>query len=277
MIQKFEFLYDDDGTFTDYSLDANEYGRDEINIPSFVASEDRILVGLYKPFDRMYFEMKTPISGITLTAKQYISGSFSAPEFFYDESKGFSRSGYLRWPRSENWQESTINGISAYWVELTSDIDWASAVDIQGASLVFSTDQDLVAHYHGIDCFLGSSRTSFILNHEEALKEIVQMIRNRGQVKQGNDDTLKHITRFDFFRIDEEVRQASKYKTLEFIFRGISNDPDGIFQLLANKFERKFSDAFETLILTLDEDDDGVIDAKEDDSLRIRTGDFIRV
>lgn len=264
--------FDDNGTISDLSQDLEDFGRDPVPI-AYVAAEDKLYVGYYKPFKRFFVEFNVANSSeLGISVKQYINGSFTEVES-RDETKGFTRSGYLRFNNSDDWALSDIDGTSAYWVRIDLDSDVGLGFSIQGLNEIFSTDDDLREEYAEIKDFLPDGEDSFILKHQSSKKKIIQMIRNAGQ-KKARNRSLAHINAFDFHFPDAELREASKFLTLHKIFKNIHDTQEGLYAGLARDFKNEFESAYESLFLAIDYDDDGKVDNSERE--RINTVQFIR-
>lgn len=264
MKKRFTILHDDNGNIRDLSHDLADFGRDSVLL-DYVAAEDAFYIGLYKPFDLLYFEMAIADDAQASMDVKYFNGSsFVSVGEFIDDSKGLIRSGFVEWEKPSDWDVETINGQELYWIRLDFSIDLNPLTELQGIGIVWSTDQDLKEEYYEIlDC-LPAGASSFILKHQASKKQIVQDIRNQGKRKQGKKGSISHITEFDFLKPEEELRQASKFLTLSKIFFNIHDDTDGIYTSLAKDYKEKFEGSFENLLLTLDFDDDGIVDNNEE-------------
>jgi len=257
-------LHGSNGTFIDHSIDARDYLRDDFTI-NYVAATDKIYIGLYKKFNSMYVEISTPsISAITIKTNSNILTTS-------DDTKSFSRSGFIQWDKPTNWAVETINGISAYWLELTSDLDIAPV--FSGINIVFSDDNDLMQESRGISRDLAKGDTSFIAYHVSARNEIIQTLRNGGNTK-FVDNLIKNITKWDILDIGE-IRQASKYLTLSKIYFDISVNNEDKSYLKFRDYKSMFSRAFKLWIMSIDQNDDG--DNVQQDDLILNNAEIVRV
>ena len=144
-----DVVHDDNSVFADYSHDSRDYLRDNFAI-SFTSAEDSIYIGLYKPFNRIYIEFSSVAVGdINLTAT-YWDGSSYQSLTLVDDSKGFTRSGFIGFERPEDWTSNTINTKDKYYIKLNAD---DSSFDIQGLNIVFADDNDLAKEVRCIDEF----------------------------------------------------------------------------------------------------------------------------
>ena len=56
-MRELKFYYDKNGTATDYSKEMSDLLRDPIML-DYVAADDALVIGLYKPFRQIYIEMQ---------------------------------------------------------------------------------------------------------------------------------------------------------------------------------------------------------------------------
>lgn len=255
-------FYDDNGSFSDFSFEAREYLKDTFDI-TMVALEDSIYIGLYKPFNTAYAELATANTNAgELTFSYYNGSSFVAVENQYDDTKGFNRSGFISWDKSSDWAATTINSQSAYWIKIDINAD-SSAMVFDGFNIVFSDDTDLEKEMRSINRFLSTNDSSFIAYHVSARDEIVQSIRNRGNVKKADgEDFYRNITAWDILDIGE-IRQASKYLVLSKIMHDASDNPEDKYYQRFRDYRQMYGKSFDTWYLSLDKDDDGVSDTGE--------------
>ncbi len=274
----FHFI-DDLGTFTDVSVNANEFQRDTYQI--VLGPDQTYYVGLYKPFKQFYVELNVNNTPTAVLEYKYWNGSsFVNLPNTIDLTQNFTRSDFVSWQFEDDskmttdWQSTSINGQEAYWIEITSDI--VSDITLEGINIVFSNDIDLQTEFPRIKDFLDPDRTSFINFHVAARDEIVQHLRSGGSVTNpaANDNNFlpqsfalngtnyRQISKWDFLDI-EEIRDAAKFMTLSKIFFYVSeNNQDKSFTRSMN-FKDMFGEAFKLFYLSLDFDDDGNNDAVE--------------
>jgi hypothetical protein len=250
------FLHSDNGSFSDYSQDAKDFLRDNFTI-DFVSAEDSIYIGLYKKFSDFYVELSS-FGNNQLSFS--INGSSISVE---DDTKGFSRSGFMHFSKPESWQKETFNGVEAYWLKIDSATDFS--LEFTGVNLVFSDDNDLRQEVRNIDNLLAKGDSTFIAYHVAARNEIVQTLRNGGNIKRV-DELIKNITKWDLLELGE-IRQASKYLTLAKIFFDISENNEDKFYNKYRDYEGMYGAAFKLFYFKLDKNDDG--DYKQEDDLEL--------
>ena len=260
-------FHDDNSVFLDRTFEANEYIRDSFAL-ELDSSDDYIYLGLYKPFDRVYVEMSTAVTTANTFSAEYFNGTiFTTIEEFVDESKGFTRSGFIKWRRDQTDQaKTTVNNEELFWIRLRPSSTHDVGTIIQGLNIIYADDNDLEGELRTISEFLASGDTSFITYHESARKQIVQSMRNRGQRKTSNT-IIKNITKWDLLDAGE-VNEAAKHLALSKIFFSASDNSEDKWYQRYLDHRRMYESAFNLLYLTIDSDDDGVVDASERLQLR---------
>lgn len=257
------FRHDDNGVFTKYDSQAKDYLRDSFAI-SFVAAEDALYLGLYKPFNQVYVEFETAsVSEITPIVEISNGAGFETISFS-DDTKGFTRSGFITWEREQsNWASQDVNSESMYWLRIRTAQDFTAT--FQGLNLVFADDNDLRAEIRAIDEYLAAGDSSFIAYHVSARDEIIQTLRNGGNVKRDEssvDPKYMNITKWDLLDAGE-IRQAAKYLALSKIFFDVSVNTDDKYYQRFRDYEGMYGMAFKLFRMSLDKDDDGIADADE--------------
>lgn len=246
-------LQDDNGSFNDFSVDARDFLRDNFII-DFVALEDKLYVGLYKPFSDFYFELN---SGTAKTLTFKVNSNIIAVN---DDTKDFSRSGFVKFDKPESWTAETINGVEGYWVEITADADFSD--DVQGLNIVYADDNDLLTEIRSIDMLLAKGDTSFIAYHQGVRDEIVQTLRNGGHLKRSGDE-IAELTKWDLLDIGE-IKNAAKYLCLAKIFFDVSKNNEDKYYMRFRDFQGMYGNAFDTYVLKIDTNDDGKYEEEED-------------
>lgn len=258
------FRHDDNGVITKYDSQAKDYLRDDIPI-TFVAAEDALYLGLYKPFNQIYVEFETAsVSEITPIVEISNGAGFNTIAFD-DETKGFTRSGFITWERDQSaWASQLINSDTLYWLRIRTAQDFTAT--FKGVNIVYADDNDLKAEIRNIDEMLASGDSSFISYHVAARDEIVQTLRNGGNVKRVDDGTLSgnllDVTKWDLLEAGE-VRQAAKYLALAKIMFDVSVNIDDKYYQRYRDYEGMYGAAFKLFRMSLDTDDDGKVDDVE--------------
>jgi hypothetical protein len=129
-------------------------------------------------------------------------------------------------------------------------------------------DNDLNAEVRKIDRYLASGDSSFIAYHVASKNEIIQSIRNSGNVTTDINGVKHQFTPWDILKPDE-IRQASKFLTLHKIFFDASDNVKDKSYQRSKDYHSEFGKAFKLFYKTFDKNDDGKVDNNE--RLAIRT------
>lgn len=256
-------LFDDGSSFENISLDMLSFGRDSSVVP-LEAAQGALYFGLYKPFTALYVEMKVVNDEDSALIVEYWNGSsWDSVESLVDDSDAFKRSGFIQFDKSEDWEETAVNGITAYFIRFRVSDDLGDETEIQGMNIVFSDDQDLKGVYPSILNFTDSNETSFILRHENSRDRVIETIRKIGR-KRGNASLrYERYDAWDFLHI-EEVRLWALYLTLENIFSGLQAKEEDLYTRKAAEYREKAEQYKADAFITLDADDDGESDNDEE-------------
>lgn len=259
---KLTFKHDDNGVFADYSNEAVDYSRDPFTFATS-STEDYIYVGFYKAFNAVYFEFDTAnVNANSLTVEVYnVDDAAWEDANAFDQTKGFTRSGFLTWDRT-NMGKTEVDGEEKAWVRIRPSADHSSTTFV-GANIVFSDDQELKAHFAEIDdpgLLMGDK--THILRHVAARNEILSYLRQFGHIKYNTDTGEENVTAWDLLDVFE-IREAATFLALSNIFYNLSDAPDDIWYQKGRKYELKYENAIRVNRLTVDSDDDGAVDSAE--------------
>jgi len=279
-------FHDDNSVFADFSDEALDYARDTFAL-ELSSTQDFLYFGFKKPVNRVYIEMGTVNTNAnTLDVEIFDGTNFVDVTDLIDETKGFTRSAFLRFDRirdSRNWQSTTINLVDKFWFRIRPSSDFSAGTTVQGMNIVFSDDQDLKAEYPEILDFISTNETSYILRHQAARDHIIQDLRNAGQYKLRITDAVTGDTE-DFIRLENidpwdllessEVNRWSTYYTLSRIFSNLHSAPDDLWAEKRDEYASLAKTARDMFWVTLDIDDDGIEDSNE--KQRFKTAIMIR-
>jgi len=241
--------------FTDVSIFARDYLRDSFTL----TTSGTTYIGLYKPFDTIYIEFVTPSTGSDLTFR--INGTEISVE---DITLNYSRSGFIRWTKPDNWVAETVDGQEAFFLTV-EDASTNSPV-VQGLNIVFADDNDMRALVRQLDLLLDKNDISFIAYHVGARDEIVQTLRNGGRTKieaETGDELVDDITKWDILEFGE-IRNAAKYLALANIFFDASKNNDDKYYVKFRDYQGMYGNAFDLFILKIDQNDDGKYEQEDD-------------
>lgn len=257
-------LMDDNGTFTDYSLKSANYAKDSITI-SIANATDYVYIGFEKPINAVYIDITTANGAEGSSAIEYYNGSsWVEVSGKNDDTLGLFRSGFIKWDRAQAGQvANSVDTTSKYWYRLKPSEDRTGIV-VSGISLVFSDDYELSLEQPYINDteFLGDS-ASHIKTHAAVKREILQKFRNKDYVKANRETgVIEDITVWDLHDI-EEVKLAASYLAISKIYFQLSDGPEDTWAVKSKTYNDKFIQYIQLARLSLDTNDDGVIDAAE--------------
>ena len=252
-------LIDDNGSFIDESQNARDFLRDPIAL-NIVAAEDFIYVGLYKKFNSIYAEVNDSTAASSISFEFSNGSGFSALDV-RDDTKAFSRSGFVKWERDqESWIEQNVNGETLFWIRLSFGADFTA--NLSGLNLVFSDDNDLRQVQRDIDDFKFKGDASFIAYHVGAREEIIQSLRNSGYTTRLNSNPKEDLTQWDILNI-EQINNAAKYLTLSNIMFDVSTNEDDKYYQKWRDYKGMFGESFKLYLLWLDTNNNGKLDEQE--------------
>jgi hypothetical protein len=266
------FFYDDNTVFTDASQEMRDYLRDELAL-TFVSAEDALYYGLYKPLNTVFAEFTTAAGSDPALTFEYSNGSGFSSLTVTDDTKGFTRSGFINWEKPSEWAAQSVNGTELFWIKITAGTDFTAT--LKGFNLVFADDNDLSIETRTISDLIAQGDTTFISYHVAARNEIVQTLRNGGHVKQASSvSNLQDVNQWDVL-IPEQLRNAAKYLALSKIMFDVSSNTEDKWYQKFKDYRGNFSESFKLYLMAIDTDDDGEDDAIETN--RYRTVEFIKV
>jgi hypothetical protein len=234
---------------TDYTRELADMSRDTVTL----SLDDYLYIGYYKPFSGTHFELSTDTEETPTLEAEYYNGAWT--EFTpIDDTKAFSRSGFMQWGKPTDWKKSTVASNALYWIRLKPST--TTEVTFTGCTLVFSSDQALKTEFAPIlnEDYL-FEQPSHILTHIAVRNHIIQKLRNKGFLKWTSEGYEK-LTPFDVLDI-YEIKEAATALALSKIFFNLSDTPDDTWSVKSKAYEDRFNDFFSLALLTLDTDDDG--------------------
>lgn len=258
---KLTVLHDDNGSFTDHTNDAADLTRDNFSM-TLVAAEDYLYVGFFKPFGTLFAALTTPNTNANEFSAEIWDGSSWASVALTDESKGFTRSGYMFWERA-SMASTTVDSKTAYWLRLKPDADH-TATTLRGINLIFADDAALKEEFFEIDnsSLYPTGESSHIAHHVAARNMIMQRLRNLQYIKTDADGNYVNMTQWDLFDLFE-IKQAATMLALSKIFFLLSDNVDDQWWTKYREYQDKFEEAFGLARLSLDRDNDGIKDDNE--------------
>ena len=267
--------HDDNSSFTELSRELNDYQRDSATF-ALTQTTGFIYIGLYKPFNALYSEFVTPNTNTSIITAGYYNGTdFNTPlPFFIDETNGYSRSGFQKWNKPDDWVASSVNGDTLFWIQLEVDVT-TTAMEFRAINILFSNDNELKKELSTVSKYLPPNEISFAPMHSSVRDDIVQSLRNRGKAKSADgDDKLSNLTKWDILDIDE-VWTAAKYFALEKIFFQASDSIDDKWSARKKWASQEGNKAFDLIYLSIDTNDNGI--AESDEAMKTQVIEVLRI
>lgn len=254
-------VHNDGGVETDYSQGAHDFRRDDFTLT--LTTDDFIYIGYRKPINAFYAALTTPNTITSSLSVEYYSESGWSQLEISDDTKALKRNGFISWLRVTDSAEIEVDGTTQHWVRLSvnDDID---PVTFQAINLVLADDNDLVQEVPALvdDCFYPAGQTSHLLQHVATKNYILSRLKYKGYIKYDSARKEQNINEWDILDIFE-FRQAAIYHAVSQIYLGLSDDPDDQYWAKYREYERKFDQAFNNGLTTIDIDDDGEVDVSE--------------
>ena len=249
--------------YTDISFEMLDFGRDSYNVA--LDAGQYFYYGNYKPFKAFYVEMGSVVNAVStsIVVEYYDGSAWVSVSDCVDETKAFSRSGFVQFDRPSDWASVSVNGVDAYFVRLSVPITLTAGMLIQGINVLFSDDRDLVGVYPTVMDYLSAAEISFVLRHQNSRDLIMQDLRNHGMQKAaigaGKYENLEPI---DILEIDE-VRLWSTYLTLSNIFSSLQAREGDFYKEKSDEYRTKAEFYKAAAYLSIDRNDDGLLDSVE--------------
>lgn len=261
-----------DGTsFSDFKYEAQDFSRDSFDVT--ITADNYLYVGFYKPINAFYVDMLTPNTSLALLSGEYFNGvSFTALRGYLDETKNFTRSGFISWSRNlENESSTKINDSKKYWYRFKVSIP-TSKITFNAINILFSDDQSLLMKYNKIlsDEFL-DGELNYNKVHATCRDEIIELFRRKG-FKKYNESIISTFPRMDqsYLQITAwdvhdlfEVKEAATYLALHKIFFDLSDRPDDTWASKSKYYHDLYKESLDRATLSLDTNDDGKVDIVE--------------
>lgn len=242
---------DDGATIADISDNLSDYNRDTETVT--LLTTDFMYVGFYKPFNTLYARHEVAnINPANLSLEVWNGSGWSALKY-RDETKAFSRDGFLNWEKS-SMQPTAIDSDTKYWIRLSVDAD-SSAIEFQALNILFSDKQSSVLLFSKLEQVVNDKEITEKL--VAAKREIMDRLDRRGYVKYDDNLDVKDLTPFDLHDV-YQVRQASSFFVLAHIFFDLSDDPSDHWWAKYETYQAKAEQALSLFKLDVDLDDDGL-------------------
>ena len=257
---KFTVLFNDNGIFSDLSDSCADLTRDNVSI-QMVAADDKLYIGLDKPFNSLFTELVTPNTLPNSFTVELFNGTTWASVPTSDETKGWTRSGFMFW-ESDAMKSTSINSVAKYYIRLTPSANH-SATSLRGINIVFSDDNAMKSEFFEITNtnLLPAGEVSHISTHVASRNYIIHQLRNH-YTKTSNSGVLEKINQFDLLDIFE-VREAACFLSLAKIFFNLSDNQEDHWWAKYREYQDKYEQKMIMARLSIDQNNDGIADSSE--------------
>jgi hypothetical protein len=210
-----------------------------------------------RPVTKLYWKSISSHDG-NLSFSYWNGSTFNAASISRDTSDKLRVQGWIEWAMPTDL--ATDGGFYKYrFVISGASVTVAATLSFVG--IVFSEDKDLKIEYPNIGDYLPEGDSSFLRFHVAARDAIVQWFRGKG-ISTVVGTEAKNLTEWDFLDIDE-VKNASKFKTLAKIMRWLSDASDDKWYQKALDFENMGNNSLDVYFISIDKDRDGEADTNE--------------
>jgi hypothetical protein len=262
--------------FSDLTYKTREFGRDEVSI-ILDADTDFLYVGYSKPINCFFLNHNSNGVAEAITALKYYNGtSWVSVSNLEDDTLGLSRPGLLRWDRELVGQvASLIDGVTKFWYKLSTNTNKAT-LKLSGINVTFASDFDLTLEQpFATQSEMLGGLTSHILIHTAVRNEIIQYFKGKDYYKLDSNGVKQDLTCWDLMEIGE-VNQAAIMLALSKIFFNFSDSKDDIWSSKAYEYRGRYQKFIDKASITIDFNDNGIIESNENKSAKINTFYFNR-
>lgn len=258
---RLDVIHNDGGSETNFSPEAQDFSRDTFDIQ--LTTDDFIYIGYKKPINAVYLAMSVLNSISSSLSLEYYSDSGWSQLEFSDDTRALTRNGFLSWERVTDSAEIEVSGKTQHWLRLSANDD-LDQVTFQAINLVLADDNDIMQEVPTLidACFYPSGQTSHLLQHVATRNYILSRLKYKGYIKWNSQTGDQNINEWDILDI-YEFRQAAIYHAIAQIYLGLSDDPEDHYWAKYQEYTKKFDQAFNNGLTTIDLDDDGEVDIKE--------------
>ena len=220
MLSKLTVLVEASSVFTNKSDALCDFSGDTESITLTAAGH--LYIGFSKAVRSVYFHATTLSTGTRTTTVSYYDGSAWVAADSMDDTKGFTRSGFITWILPEDMHKTTVNALELWWIRIDVSVD-TSAMVVQAISGLFSDDNELKKEFPKImDAGFLLGQTSHVLIHEATRDDIMQRFRNRGVRGRRPDGYYQRMTFWDLTDF-QEIRQGATLLALSKILHNVSD------------------------------------------------------
>lgn len=252
-----ENKYFNGSTFTDNKI---ALGQPAFNTASITLdTDDFIYIGYFKPIQQVFLDIPTPNTNSSTTLLEFWNGTAWTTVDDIDGTLNLTRSGLIQWEPLTDWTANEVDGDEQFWLRISTDT-LHTAATFNFIGLILADDNDLIIQVpYILDSALLAGESSHFKSHIAAREMIMQRLLNRGYVKIDENDDRQSINAWDLLDITE-VRLGATQLALYYIYFNASDDPEDNWIAKANKFKDMYEQHINVARLSIDLDDDGILD-----------------
>lgn len=255
-----EIRYFDGATYADNKVvlgQANTTDTESITLDT----DNYIYIGYYKPIKQIYFDIPTPNTNANAISLEYFNGTDWTAMEVIDGTSNLLRSGYIQWLEISDWEANTVDDSEQYWIRISTDT-LHSAATYNFIGLLYSEDRELLLENpYILETDLLMDEDNHLKAHVASRDMIIQQLSNKNY-KKSSDFKPVRITAWDLLDV-QEVRQAATFLALSKIYFNLSDKTDDSWANKSDAYYDRFKEQMHLAALSLDSDDDGLVDDSE--------------
>jgi hypothetical protein len=260
---KLTVYHDANGVFADHSSEAHDFSRDSFSL-TLSSTTSYLYIGYRKPINSLFVSIGTVNTNANSFTAQYYNGSTWTALSVSDDTKGFTRSGFMTWDRNQTNQAATsINSTSLFWIRLRPSVTHSATI-LNGINFLFADDNDLTFEVPEItDSNHLAGKTSHVLTHVAVRNQILQSLNNKNLKKHNLTTGLQEdLNAWDLLDYNQ-LKQAAVFLALSKIYFNFSDQVGDKYSVKSESYYNQFKSAFEVSRLALDTNNDGIKDTAE--------------
>ena len=138
-------------------------------LPFALTTTDTFYIGYQRPFTTRHFQFPTAnTNATTISVKTWDGDQYEDVLDIVDQTRGFSRNGYLSWTNTGRWQKVAqpgVDDVELFWAEITVSADLSAGTELQSLLNLYCDQELLSAYYPELvsdSRYLPTGQTDFI-------------------------------------------------------------------------------------------------------------------
>lgn len=267
-------IYDDNGTFTDYTPQMRVWTADTMGL-ELVPSEDYLYIGAPHSFASRFFLVDTANTTAANFTVEYYYGStnWRAVKNLTDETKvggaPLSQSGFITWDLPTDWVKTQVDGMPElpynessgdhkghYWVRISSSVQMSAGTTLRWLGLIWTTQAYMEVKWPEVatSTYLPTGKTDWY--------ELIEM--STGDV--ADDLNINHIVDYEMQAKDvDELAKLTALKTMVNILIPMTSSET--LRIMKEDFQRDYNRLLGKRLKGIDHNKDEKISDKEADPM----------